>query len=509
MTPLMESTLNVAIGDFEKHINGCGQADVNFLGQTILHMAIRQPAKLRLLLERGLDPTVGDRNGITPLMYAATYEEAESASILLAGYAKLQIIPTERDKRWSQNFLDYAVFRGHRNIILEAVDRYTRIDGVFQEFARNIADYAVESYLRGRSREPLITQPGCAVDLRTGFMRELILKGANVNRITLYNDSLLHLISDPEDGDMLLDCMASTAQERSPINSQEKIALINHRNSLGESPLMAAAQRGNSLMIDRYLRAGAHVNARSEFGRTALLYCARNISYRGWSFSTHHYKWSFSRSESIRLLLSWGADPYIGDECSCACTANGCTPLRHLLASYSVSYGVKVPIVPWLLEWFVLLGQHSSEEMMASAVTEFARVQQFESFDKDGLTHVCCIGVEAPRGFHLFNIETDEVRSEQSRMEQQEILEEETNLIGEFELSMREQERKKSDGNDPDWINLLACWMTAIQKSNMEAFENYEKEYARVGQSLCNFPFQVDLLTPPVPCWESASRIRC
>ena len=51
--------------------------------ETLLSSAVRHPAALQYLLERGGDPDRGNAFGKTPLMYAAQYNELEAARILL------------------------------------------------------------------------------------------------------------------------------------------------------------------------------------------------------------------------------------------------------------------------------------------------------------------------------------------------------------------------------------------------------------------------------------------
>jgi ankyrin repeat protein len=53
----------------------------NFLGQSALHLAILNPKMVKCLIENGFSDSIdaGDRNGTTPAMYAAAYNQADSA----------------------------------------------------------------------------------------------------------------------------------------------------------------------------------------------------------------------------------------------------------------------------------------------------------------------------------------------------------------------------------------------------------------------------------------------
>lgn len=128
-------------------------------------------------------------------MYAAAYGEVESAKILLTTYAKLRINPTGQDGLRSQKFVDYAILRGHIRIIFEAIDQYIQMGRVFQQLALNIADYAMEKYLRGQLQgiDLATLQPHWSIEASTETIRELFLHGADVNKITWSEDTLLIL----------------------------------------------------------------------------------------------------------------------------------------------------------------------------------------------------------------------------------------------------------------------------------------------------------------------------
>ena len=471
--------------DYSKRIHCSVKGNVNLLGQRALHTVIRQPKKLKFLLEQGLDPTIGDYHGRTPLIYAVAYGELESARILLGTYAKLRINPTGRDELRSQNFVDYAILRGHNRIIFDAINLYTQMGGISQELALNIADYAAERYLRGQLRgvDLAILQPHWSTEASSETIQELLSNGADINRITLSGDTLLHLIRPSEDAHTILDFMTSTPSDRGVTRFQEKTPLIDYSNNLGESPLMVATLHGNVSVIERYLQAGAHINTRNKSGRTALHYVVRDIVSRGWSFGAFDYKHTLDKSEMIGILLSQGADPTIGDRCRCACMPNGCTPLTYMAAGRDRFSMYRGNIGPWLLEWCILLSERSLKERIASTVVELVRIIFIGGFGEDGLRHVCCAGARSGRHLPLISTaEPDAGMSEHEAAEQQRILDKESSSIDNFKALVEEPKEKGRDGNDPDWIILLARWWKDIEKSNKVVSKKFMTEHRQVSR---------------------------
>ena len=160
---------------------------------------------------------------------------------------------------------------------------------------------------------------------------------------------------------------------------------------------MVAVLHGSVSVIDRYLQAGAQVDAQTWVGRTTLHYIAWDIALWGWSFSAHNYERIFEKSETIDMLLSAGTDPSIRDKFYCACTPCGLTPLTYIVTGLDRLSIHRGNICPWLLEWFVLVSQRSWEVRITSTVAEFVRIRDFENLENGGLTHVCCKGANSFR----------------------------------------------------------------------------------------------------------------
>ncbi|EMT70602.1 hypothetical protein FOC4_g10009067 [Fusarium odoratissimum] len=90
---------------------------VNFLGQSALHKGVCQPSRVAQLLAAGHPVDLSDKNGITPLMYAASMNVPETVMMLVENGAKL-FITGENDV----TVLDLVAMRGNWDLIRQIVD---------------------------------------------------------------------------------------------------------------------------------------------------------------------------------------------------------------------------------------------------------------------------------------------------------------------------------------------------------------------------------------------------
>ncbi|KFY61367.1 hypothetical protein V496_05056 [Pseudogymnoascus sp. VKM F-4515 (FW-2607)] len=112
-TPLMEAALIGSEQELRQHFSKSHDLKINFLGQSVLHLAILRPKVLRWLISIYETVDMPDKNGTTPLMYAAAYDKAESALLLLDQGAD----PRVTDRLRQRNFLDYALTRDNWSFI--------------------------------------------------------------------------------------------------------------------------------------------------------------------------------------------------------------------------------------------------------------------------------------------------------------------------------------------------------------------------------------------------------
>ncbi|KAF5985966.1 hypothetical protein FCOIX_1771 [Fusarium coicis] len=90
---------------------------VNFLGQSTLHVGIYQPQQMAQLLAAGHPVDLGDKNGITPLMYAASMNVPDAVMMLIKNGASLLC-----HRETSLDVLSLIARRGNWDLIWQIVD---------------------------------------------------------------------------------------------------------------------------------------------------------------------------------------------------------------------------------------------------------------------------------------------------------------------------------------------------------------------------------------------------
>ncbi|KAL5357439.1 hypothetical protein BJX96DRAFT_163083 [Aspergillus floccosus] len=89
----------------------------NFLGQTPLHLGVRNVEIIRLLVNAGHHMDITDSQGITPLMYAAAMGKTDVVQLLITRGAN----PCMQDLKWKRDFIAYAAARGNWELIMDAL----------------------------------------------------------------------------------------------------------------------------------------------------------------------------------------------------------------------------------------------------------------------------------------------------------------------------------------------------------------------------------------------------
>ncbi|SCO00523.1 uncharacterized protein FFB20_11240 [Fusarium fujikuroi] len=265
MSPLHEAILFDSVESVGKWVSRCEKDERNALGQTTLHLAISKPDYLRILINAKCDLDARDNYGITPLMYAAATNQEEAVMMLIEADSDLNAT----DFNWNRNFIHYAGLRQHWNLILKILN--TIENHLNTDTAEKWAKFATFLFL--------VIFPD-RLENSGVSLNQLLAKCGTVNflydaRNDKRNRCLLHDIRSPAELEALL---------------ANGFTLVNHVDSAGQSPVMAAADRCDSVLVDRLLAYGADINRKDNFQRTSLwemgmthVCCQREQSY----FSRH------------------------------------------------------------------------------------------------------------------------------------------------------------------------------------------------------------------------------
>src|SRR2546429_150643 len=252
----------------------------------------------QLLIEKGANVNLGDKDGVNALMLSAEKGRSDLVQLLLEKRATLDA----KDKL-GRTAIVHATEAGQSDLVAllankgadlsltpykneaglrEALHKFMLIRAVIyhqEQEVRNLLERGVDPNSRdGHSVPALVIAARDWEGVET--MKLLLARGANVD-------------ASGSDGTTAL----MTAAEA---NSREGIALllrhkasVNLKNKDEKSALMIAAEGGHTQIAEQLLTAGADFNARDMEGRTALLLA---------SMST------LAQDELVKLLLAKGAD---------------------------------------------------------------------------------------------------------------------------------------------------------------------------------------------------------
>jgi ankyrin repeat protein len=355
----------------------------NFLGQSALHLAIQNPEMVKCLIENGFSDSIdaGDRNGTTPAMYAAAYNQADSVLLLIAAGAK----PFPFDQLHRFCLLDYAMIRNSYDVIQKLIDLCLGAEKI--ESGQKIAGFCLWRYM-------LVFVFRVADSQRKGI--PFLLRAGGKQITSKKGNTLLHLCTNLSEAKALL------GYEGYPINQQ---------NSRGYTPLMVLSRFGNPWLIQRSVSQGALVDTTDNNNMNALHHTIAKIcSDPTWGSNTETWR---GYMDTIAVLLVSNADALQVDSCRCACSVSGCTPTSRLLRTYQSHFGNAISLsnIAWLLEWYLLLNHLTSPEVLRQALTAMFRLQKF---DELSMTHTCCAKHKDKLGFekqHFYSPQKDEIRS--------------------------------------------------------------------------------------------------
>jgi hypothetical protein len=325
--------------------------NVNFLGQTPLHIAIRSPSRLKALLDAGHDINVRDKNGITPLMYAAATNRPIAVSILIRRGADLFM----HDYLENYDFITYAAIRNHWFLIWNAV-------GVIESKNPTLL-------LRAFSR--IISVPRSPLSLEEGiawtklFMMSVLSKLRNFNVQFEDGRTLMHVVDLPQYAHLLI---------------EHGFTAWNKQDKVGEHSLFAVTKFLDVELAQRLIEKGANINLKNHNGHGVLSQFLKNLT-------TPKEKKSKKILDYLDMLLRNDADVVSRDSCSCACTSGGCLPISVLRFELQALLGMKVNNPFWVFEWLCLLEDHGK---LVEAKTNALSVLRRAKFEQTNLVHTCC-----------------------------------------------------------------------------------------------------------------------
>lgn len=315
------------------------RADVNFLyqGKTPLHYAVEKGNVeiARELLER-VDVNIIDKYGYTPLYYASLYGKTEIVRMLLDKKADVNNKPLEGDSS-----LIAAVSGGHIDIVRQLIDANARVDA-----AGSNGETALKHALRKRYMKivQILVEAGAEFPwdeansegqnylitaIKKGsfeLVKTLIDQGGDINARGEFEPAAANLGNRKRKeysntkGKVFDVTPLLTAIWHHKFKAArlliDKGCRVNDLSTAGESPLMAAAEKGNLELIQLLLEKGADLNHNDYMGQTALHYAVKHDPA-----TTSYINYLKDKSHAVQKLIDLGMDVNAVD-------FNGNTPLH-------------------------------------------------------------------------------------------------------------------------------------------------------------------------------------
>ncbi|KAI0839534.1 hypothetical protein F5Y06DRAFT_265649 [Hypoxylon sp. FL0890] len=338
------------------------EGDVNFLGQSALHIAILNDWAVEPLLNAGHDPNVRDFHGITPLMYAAGMGKVHLVKLLITYNANILL----RDDTWDRTFLHYAMARRHWNTVTEAI---THIEAIYQHVG---SCKRLVSCLARIALVWLFASQRMYHDQSIDYFNNLLSMVDTVNfRFGVHHEAtdrtLLHHAYNLDQAQALV---------------SHGFSLFDAEDSNGDTPMMNESMLGDPDWIRMLLDAGADPNHRNKRGDTILSKFLTKLHHLNRLDAVENAR----IIDSITILLKNGAKILAGDQCTCPCSPNGCLPTRSLAVQFKNKWlGTENPLQSF--ELLLLLEEcHLAKEAKETLVS-FIRRSKFEGLD---MMHVCC-----------------------------------------------------------------------------------------------------------------------
>lgn len=402
---------------------------VNVWGHTALHLAVYQPSRVAYLLAAGHEVDPRDKDGYTPLMYAAQASMPETTIKLMEHGACLL---TGNDD-FITSVLDFVLHSRNWDLFWKILDfSATTEPNMTSQLIPHILPYFLDEECYS-AHESDGTRNGCL-----NFWTRLVSKLNGPN--TLFDD-----------GATLMDFVRHPDQARALI--ELGFDKFNHRDDYGWNCLYSIVGLADLSLFRVAVAHGADINLRSNSGSSVL----------------HKLLECIERSDGTDLvgllgildfLMDQGADIFSRDPCSCRCSSGDRLPGSHL---DTVALDLEVG---WLA-WFECLEVLEERNMVAKAKAIALASLRRACFDETGLHHTSS-------SCHSFrsNDEAEDINDRFWDIS-------ERIKVDEFESRMRDlAERDYVDMKLEVMAFLRRSWMTArAGQGPIWKLERYQKVY--------------------------------
>lgn len=281
------------------------------------------PRRLDLLLDHGLCPDSMDYRGITPLMYAASYDNVDAALSLLAHNGAWRL-----KDQYGQTFLAWALTNDNQAFIRELISSLQQAtDPNMNHATSGMADEWLRTHLtfggfRTRDDLEIIFSLGANPNIMISRDVTAVLDTSLVHNVDNDTNTTLSMARDTHQAIQMLEAGFSRKH---------------HRSSRGRTPLTLTMPLFHPPLIQGLIDRGAALNVRDVYGSSPLHFLIR---FRDRHLATHGG--SSRNSNFLRmietqayacgyLLLEQGADSTIQDRGRCPCTLGGCSLLTGTL----------------------------------------------------------------------------------------------------------------------------------------------------------------------------------
>ncbi len=275
-------------------------------------------ARVRELIDKGVDVNCRGEYGYTPLLTAARYDRLEVAQVLIDKGAAINVYSDVdgRQSEWGYTPLLWAVNNSYVDMVTLLLDDGASVGRQGHEpgdvpliiAARKNCQPLVEMLIAKGAQVDELDETGDSTALieavAGGYLDIvdfLIKKGADIKRRNIVGGSMLSMAV----GRGHFAAVRYLCEKGMPVNSTDKLGVtpifgaldgrvesryileyllergadVSVGSADGTTPLMIAAHHGNKDATEMLIAKGADVKAKDEFGRTALQSACRGLGY--------------------------------------------------------------------------------------------------------------------------------------------------------------------------------------------------------------------------------------